>query len=85
MNSQSLIGYVVALLGIVVYLFSFASVASALSIPAIPSRVALIAMAVLVVVGLFLVVKSSKSQEVRDIPIYEGKELVGYRRHRGGQ
>ena len=82
MNSQSTLGYVLALLGIVAYLFSFNGFASALSLPALPSTIALVALVVLVGAGIFLIAKASRTPEVRDLPIYEGKELVGYRRHK---
>jgi multisubunit Na+/H+ antiporter MnhB subunit len=36
--------------------------------------------AILVLVGIFLVMKGG-SRKVKEVPIYQGKDIVGYRRH----
>jgi len=74
------IGYVLAGVGIIVFLLSYSGIRAliGLTIPANFSDLYLMIIGVvLVLVGAFLAFK--KSEEVREVPIYEGKKIVGYR------
>ena len=47
------------------------------------STILTVASAALVLVGLYIIVKSSKrgGKQAAEVPIYHGKNVVGYRRH----
>jgi len=75
------LGYILAGAGLIVFLLSYAGIRATigLSIPANFSDLYLtIIGVVLLLVGAFLAYKGTK-KEVREVPIYEGKEIVGYR------
>ena len=75
------LGYILAGVGIIVFLFSYSGIRASigLSIPANFSDLYLtIIGVVLLLVGAFIVYKGTK-KEVREVPIYQGKEIVGYR------
>ena len=80
---QKTIGYVLAFLGIVGIVISSEGVSKALSLP-IPSTIGsntiLIISIIVVVIGLALAVKGTSSKQPAEVPIYEGKNVVGYRR-----
>ena len=87
---KKVIGYIVALAGVVLVAAPIIpQVASALPIPeGMPDLYVTIAGIALVALGLaFLVNRGGVVDRVRntrrgkEVPIYEGKEVVGYRRH----
>ena len=68
----------VALLGLII---SFEPIGSALGIKLpITSEILTIASVALLVIGLILIAKGSKKQKESEVPIYHGKNVVGYRR-----
>ena len=78
------LGYVLALLGILAVLLSnpAAQRSLALSLPAALSSTALLITGiVLVLAGIFLILKTSRSsKQAPEVPIFEGEKVVGYRR-----
>ncbi len=80
---NKILGYIITIVGVVGIILSSEGVSKALSIP-IPStltgNVLLIISAVLIVIGLGLSVKGSAKKQPAEVPIYEGKNVVGYRR-----
>ena len=85
MTTKSMLGYIISIIGIIFIALSFDSIkkASKLSLPAFltPNTLMIVGI-VIVVVGIFLSLQSGKSKKIKDLPIYEGKEIVGYRRHK---
>ena len=76
------LGYIlsgVALLGLII---SFEPIASALGIKLpITSEILTIISVALLVIGLILIAKGSSKKKESEVPIYHGKNVVGYRRH----
>ena len=86
---RSTLGYVLTGLGIVgVAAWSIPTFKAAipfLTVPALGSfssdTVLLTASVVLAVLGLFLIKKGGGLRRAREVPIFHGKNVVGYRRH----
>jgi len=81
---NKIIGYVLAAVGVFgVAAYSIPEVKSFFpAFTAVPENYLLIASIVLVGIGAFAVVKSGgRSKKVKEVPIYQGKDVVGYRRH----
>ena len=85
---KKVIGYIIALVGIIgVAAPLVPQLYSLLPIPSgTPDLYIIIGGVILVVVGLAFLVKRgggrSSSKKRREVPIYEGEEIVGYRRHK---
>ncbi|MEK6928724.1 MAG: hypothetical protein AABW65_02080 [Nanoarchaeota archaeon] len=80
---NKIIGYVLAVLGIVSFILSSGGAQKALSLTlpkALSSTALLVVGLVLVIIGIFLIVKGSKQKQPSEVPIYQGKNIVGYRR-----
>ena len=82
---NKIIGYVIAAIGIIgLAAAMIPEVGSILSIPSEIQGVSLTIISIIIAaVGLFFVVKAGgggRRGKVREVPIFEGKELVGYRR-----
>lgn len=80
---KKVIGYVLIFLGIASLLLSYEAVQSALGVelPAPLTKATLLpAAALLIVFGAFIAFKVGTSKKVSEVPIYHGKEIVGYRR-----
>ena len=82
MNSK-ILGYIITTMGLVIFVISFQTVQTVLKLK-IPAGLStdiltIIAIAVLAV-GLFFVVKTSSSGKIKEVPIYHGKDIVGFRR-----
>ncbi len=87
---KKLVGFIIAGIGIIgLIVSSIPKVWAKIPIPASLAKIAtlgnvLIASLVLVVIGMFLIQKSGgfgkKKQELADVPIYHGENVVGFRR-----
>ena len=83
---KKMVGYILALAGLLVFVLSYPAVRSALKIP-VPAGIndlyITIAGVILLLVGIFMAFKSGKKQPT-EIPIYEGhgkeRKLVGIQR-----
>lgn len=81
---KKIFGYVIAIVGIAAFGLTFESVAKAFGLP-VNLGIGLwpltgISLAILAV-GVFFVVKGGSSTKMpAEVPIYEGKNIVGYRR-----
>ena len=78
-----ILGYILGIAGIASLALSFEAVKKALAIPlppALNSTILTIAGIVLAVVGMLIVAKSSKADQPAEVPIYHGKNVVGFRR-----
>lgn len=81
--AQKIIGYVLTLVGILGIIVSGDGVQQALSLKlpaALSPNVVLISGIIVAGVGLALAVKSGSRKQPEEVPIYEGKNVVGYRR-----
>ena len=75
------LGYILAGVGLIVFFLSYPGIRAliGLTIPANFSDVYLMIIGViLILVGAFIIFKGT-GKEVREVPIYQGKEIVGYR------
>ena len=81
-----LVGYILAVLGLVVIILSLNLSKLGFNLPAsIKAAYVMIAGIVLLILGIFLVIgKGSKatSQSAEEVPIYHGNKIVGYRRQK---
>lgn len=79
---RKVVGYIVLVLGLAAILLSYPAVQNTIGI-ALPSDLTnstlLITGAALIIIGALIVFKN-KSQKITEVPIYHGKEVVGYRR-----
>ena len=80
---NKLLGYIVVLLGIIVIALSFSGVQEALSLSFPVSDMIILAIgAVIALIGALVIGKSSSSSgsQPTELPIYEGKNVVAFRR-----
>ena len=82
---RKILGYLLAIVGIVAIAGSFISQVKELIAPALPNIITttylLIIGVILVLIGLFLIVRAGKvRQKSMEVPIFHGKNVVGYRR-----
>jgi len=79
------LGIVLSVLGIVgVAAYSIPSIKSAIPyITPVPDTILVVVSVVLLLIGLFIIVKfgGSSRKQPKEVPIYHGKNIVGYRRH----
>jgi hypothetical protein len=82
---KKIIGYTIAIIGLAGLLASLSpeTLAQIPQLSKIPSLTLTIASVIIVAIGIFLVYSSNKSgtKKERELPIYKGKDVVGYRRH----
>lgn len=77
-------GYILLGLGLISIVLSFEEMPSAIGLilPEFLSPTILTALGViLLLIGGFLSYKKSEGKQPEEVPIYEGKNIVGYRRH----
>ena len=79
---NKILGYILIAAGVILALFSYPQFRAPLKIP-IPANVTdnyiLIAGAIVLIVGAFLAFNKS-SKQLKEVPIYHGKNIVGFRR-----
>jgi len=80
---KKMVGYVVMLLGVAFILVKMFGSKFNISLPEVLSGYILWAVAgALIVVGFFLTLgKTRKMFGAAEVPIYRGREIIGYRRH----
>ncbi len=78
---KKILGYILAAIGIILLaIAAIPSIKTAINLPAsIPSTALTIAGLLLIVIGIFFLY-TKNSQKEKEVPIYEGKNIVGYRR-----
>lgn len=75
------LGYVLSGISILGLIISFEPIASALGIKLpITSGILTIISVILLIAGLILIGKGSSRRKLSEVPIYHGKDVVGYRR-----
>jgi hypothetical protein len=83
MGVKKILGYIVSLLGLAVLSLTFEQVLDFLNtpLPVVATQTNLIiAGLVLIAIGVFLLLEKKKTERKAEIPIYEGRKIVGYRR-----
>jgi len=80
---SKILGYALAGIGLVaVAITSFPQAKEIIKIPEIiPDTALLIGGIILVAIGTFSLMKSGGKKSQSEVPIYRGKNVVGYRRH----
>jgi len=78
--------YVISIIGVIILVFGIKPVNDSLkeSIPVlstVPANVLLIIGVVVIGIGIFILKPSRRGKQSSEVPIYHGKEIVGYRRH----
>jgi len=75
------LGYVLSVLGIVGFALTIPGVSTAVnvSVPLENTTLTIVSLVVLGI-GIFLVYKNTNVKKGAEVPIYHGKEIVGYRR-----
>ena len=78
-----ILGYVLSLIGILgVVIYTFPEVAAYTGIPTnFIDLTFLIVSVVVVLIGVFLAAKSGSGKQQKEVPIYRGNKIVGYRQH----
>jgi len=84
-----LLGYLISLIGLAGLALTFEPVKQIVNVPLpeqITPTILTIGSVIVIVIGLFLVSRSSSKrspgrQREHEVPIYHGKEIVGYRKH----
>ena len=85
MAGKSMLGFIISIIGVILIALSFDPIreASKLNLPEILTpNILMIIGIIIVAIGLFLSLGGNKFKKLRDLPIYEGKNIVGYRRHK---
>ena len=80
---NKIIGYIIALIGLVALVAStIPPVKKIISIipESLSNTYLMIGSLIVIAIGILLAFKSSSSQKASEVPIYSGKEVVGYRR-----
>lgn len=79
-----LIGYVISIIGLAGFALTYDAVAKAINLPflaGIGKTPLTIASLIIVAIGIFFIVKAGGSgTQAKEVPIYEGKKIVGFRR-----
>jgi multisubunit Na+/H+ antiporter MnhB subunit len=81
--NKKITGLILGIIAIVLYLLTISAVKTALkiSLPApITDSYLIIGAIVLLLLGAYLFMKSNGVQHAAEVPIYEGRKIVGYRR-----
>ena len=79
---KSVIGYILSIVGLIGITYSVGNITEIIPIPllsTIPSLYLTIGGTILVIAGITIILLETKSNKQKEIPIYKGKEVVGYR------
>ena len=79
-----LVGYILALIGIAGLAIAMVpEIGSQVNLPDTLSKNQLIIASIaLAAIGIFMIVRSGSRKQPVEVPIYRGKHVVGYRRHK---
>lgn len=83
---KKVLGYILSLIGLVILFSSFipglktALFGKIAFLASLQPIYLIIIAAVLLALGIFLVIKSASAERPREVPIYHGEEVVGFRR-----
>ncbi len=78
------LGYIIAIIGLIALVVSTLGSQSLQDSIGLDNKIAdntvMIASIILIAIGILFIVKGSSSGKATEVPIYKGKEVVGYRR-----
>lgn len=77
-------GYIISLIGILALaMASFPALQARIGIKSISGTMLTIAGIIITVIGVMVILKigHNAKQEVKDLPVYEGEQVIAYRRH----
>lgn len=76
------LGYILGGLGIIAFALSYTSVRDFLKVPSLglSDTIWMIAGIVLIVVGGYVLLRKKQEGAPREVPIYQGQRIIGYRR-----
>lgn len=83
MMNNKFLGYSITTIGMIIIILSFTQIQKALKItlPAfLTSNVLTILGVIVLALGSFILVRSTKENKLTEVPIYHGEKVVGYRR-----
>ncbi len=76
-----MIGYIIAVVGVVIVAIGVLDpLKAAFGLESIKSFYIMIAGLIIAVLGIIPILKSDSGQKVTEVPIYHGKDVVGFRR-----
>ena len=84
-SAKKLIGYILAALGIAALALSFEPIKALVKMPLpaqLTSNYLLVGGLVLIIVGIFFLLGRKILGQEPEVPIYRGRRIVGYRRHK---
>ena len=78
-----ILGYILAVIGVIgIAAWAVPEVRSAIpNMGQLGDTPLIIASAALLIVGIFLIIRSGGGRQRKEVPIFQGKNVVGYRRH----
>jgi NADH:ubiquinone oxidoreductase subunit 6 (subunit J) len=79
-----LIGYILALIGIAaIAIVMVPEIGGAVNLPEpLSGTPLLVSGVILAIIGIMLIVRSGREKQPVEVPIFKGKQVVGYRRHK---
>ena len=83
---KKVIGYIISVVGLIILSLTFEQIKEMIRIPGLENftniQLMIIGL-VIAVMGILLIATSKKTRKTKgkEIPIYKGKEIVGYRQH----
>ena len=84
-SAKKLIGYILAAVGIAALALSFEPIKALVKIP-LPAQLTpdylLIGGLVLIIVGIFFLLGRAALGQKAEVPVYKGRRIVAYRRHK---
>ncbi len=80
--ARKFIGYILALIGIATLAISLVQQLQTLvKVPENSTLTITIVSIVLILIGLVFITKGGSAKKLKEVPIFQGKNVVGYRRH----
>ena len=81
MNLKLITGYIIAAIGVIIVAIGVIDpLKMAIGLESLNSMYIMIIGLIIVIVGIIPIFKSESSQKMTEVPIYHGKEVVGFRR-----
>ena len=81
MNIKSIVGYIIAIVGVIIVAIGVLDpLKAAFGLESIKSLYIMIAGLIITIAGIIPIFKSDSGQKVTEVPIYHGKDVVGFRR-----
>jgi len=80
--AKKILGYILSFVGIISIIASIPQFSGFIKLPIqINPDMLLVIGLVVFILGIFILIKGKESRKSKEVPIFHGKEIVGYRRH----